>query len=64
MRIDDAAAWLEELAARHSTIIAVTHASFRRRLSDRLVQTGWQAEPGRRTLRHWSSWVFRRPQAD
>lgn len=59
-RINDAAAWLEDLAARHSLIVAVTHASFRRRLSDRLVNTGWQAEPGRRTLQHWSAWVFRR----
>ncbi len=58
-RIDDAAAWLEDLAARHPLIVAVTHASFRRRLSDRLMQSGWRAEPGRRTLRHWSAWVFR-----
>jgi broad specificity phosphatase PhoE len=59
-RIKDAAAWLEELAVRHSLIVAVTHASFRRRLSDRLVQTGWKAEPGRRTLQHWSAWLFSR----
>lgn len=59
-RIDGAAAWLEELAARHPMIVAVTHASFRRRLSDRLVHAGWQTEPGRRTLQHWSAWVFRR----
>lgn len=59
-RINDAAAWVEDLAARHSVIVAVTHASFRRRLSDRLMQNGWQAEPGRRTLQHWSAWVFRR----
>jgi broad specificity phosphatase PhoE len=59
-RIHNAAAWLEELAARHSLIVAVTHASFRRRLSARLLQAGWQAEPGRRTLQHWSTWLFRR----
>jgi len=59
-RVNDAAAWLEELAAHHSLIVAVTHASFRRQLSTRLVQTGWQAEPGRRSLRHWSAWLFRR----
>src|SRR5262245_19587159 len=59
-RVKDAAAWLEGLAARHSLIVAVTHASFRRQLSTRLAQTGWQAEPGRRTLRHWSAWLFRR----
>jgi len=59
-RINNAAAWLEELAAQHSLIVAVTHASFRRQLSTRLVQTGWQAEPGRRSLQHWSAWLFRR----
>ncbi|MES1243225.1 MAG: hypothetical protein ABUT39_16560 [Acidobacteriota bacterium] len=58
-RIHDAAAWLEELAGQQSLIVAITHASFRRRLSDRLARTGWQAEPGRRTLRHWSAWIFR-----
>jgi broad specificity phosphatase PhoE len=59
-RVHNAAAWLEELAARHSMIVAVTHASFRRQLSARLVQTGWQAEPGRRSVQHWSTWLFRR----
>ena len=59
-RVNNAAAWLEDLAAQHSLIVAVTHASFRRRLSTRLVQTGWQAEPGHRSLQHWSAWLFRR----
>lgn len=59
-RIHEAAAWLEELAAQHSLIVAVTHAMFRRRLSARLLQTGWQAEPGRRSLQPWSAWIFRR----
>jgi broad specificity phosphatase PhoE len=59
-RVDNAAAWLAELAAEQPLIVAVTHASFRRQLSRRLVQTGWQAEPGRRSLRYWSAWVFRR----
>jgi hypothetical protein len=59
-RIDKAAAWLEELALQHSLIVAVTHAMFRRRLSARLVQTGWQAERGRRSLQPWSAWLFRR----
>ena len=59
-RINHAAAWLEELAAQHSLIVAVTHAMFRRRLSTRLVQTGWQAEGGHRSLRPWSAWLFRR----
>jgi len=60
-RITGAAAWLEELAARHPRIVAVTHASYRRRLCGRLLQAGWQAEPGRRSLRPWSAWLFRRP---
>lgn len=59
-RVNNAAAWMEELAAQHSLIVAVTHASFRRQLSTRLAQTGWQAESGRRSLRHWSAWLFRR----
>jgi broad specificity phosphatase PhoE len=63
-RIDDAAAWIEELAAQHSMIIAVTHAMFRRRLAARLVQAGWQPEPGRRSVQPWSAWVFRRGPPD
>ena len=59
-RVNNAAAWLEDLAAQHSMIVVVTHASFRRQLSARLVQTGWQAEPGRRSSQHWSAWLFRR----
>jgi broad specificity phosphatase PhoE len=59
-RVNNAAAWLEELATKRSLIVAVTHASFRRQLSTRLAQTGWQAEPGRRSMRHWSAWFFRR----
>lgn len=59
-RIGNAAAWLEELAAQNSLIVAVTHAMFRRRLATRLLQTGWQAERGRRSLQPWSAWLFRR----
>lgn len=59
-RIDEATAWLEELSQHHSLIIAVTHAMFRRRLAGRLVDGRWHAEPGRRSLQHWSTWLFRR----
>lgn len=59
-RIGNAAAWLEELAAQNSLIVAVTHAMFRRRLATRLLQTGWQAERGRHSLQPWSAWLFRR----
>lgn len=62
-RVDGAAAWLEELAGRHALIVAVTHASFRRQLANRLVRGGWQAEPGRRSLRPWSAWLFSRRSA-
>ena len=60
-RVDKAAAWLEELSLQHPLIVVVTHASFRRQLSRRLTQKGWQAEPGRRSLRPWSTWLFGRP---
>jgi broad specificity phosphatase PhoE len=60
-RIDNAAAWLEKLAVQHSSIVAVTHASFRRQLATRLVHNGWQLEPGRRSQQHWSVWLLRRP---
>lgn len=59
-RIDRAAAWLEELSAQNFLTVAVTHASFRGQLSRLLLQKGWQAEPGRRSLQPWSSWFFRR----
>jgi broad specificity phosphatase PhoE len=59
-RVNEAVAWLEDLAVRHSLIVAVTHASFRQRLARRLLQTDWKAEPGRRSLQHWSAWIFRR----
>jgi hypothetical protein len=59
-RLARAAAWVDELASQHSLIVAVTRASFRRRLADRLVRSGWQAEPGRRSLRYWNTWSLRR----
>jgi len=60
-RVDQATAWLEEISAQHPLTVAVTHASFRRQLSRRLAQKGWQAEPGRRSLQPWSAWLFGRP---
>jgi len=59
-RVSQAATWLEELSVQHPLTVVVTHASFRRQLSSRLAQNGWQAEPGRRSLQHWSAWLFRR----
>jgi broad specificity phosphatase PhoE len=59
-RIDAAATWLQRLAAEHALIVAVTHGSFRRQLANRLVRAGWRADPGRRSMRHWSAWAFTR----
>jgi hypothetical protein len=59
-RITSAAAWLDELSARSSLIVAVTHASFRKRLAARLLTLGWQNDTSERTLKHWSAWSFRR----
>ncbi len=59
-RIHSTAAWLEDLATRHSLIVAVTHASFRLRLASRLLKGGWQVEPRRRSVRPWSAWLLMR----
>jgi broad specificity phosphatase PhoE len=57
-RVGQAATWLEEISVQHPLIVVVTHASFRRQLSRRLALNGWR-EPGRRSLRPWSTWLFR-----
>lgn len=57
-RIAEAAEWLADLAARHRFVVAVTHASIRRQLAIRLVGRGWRAHGERRSLRHWSAWLF------
>lgn len=59
-RVHQAAAWLDELSAQHALTVVVTHASFRRQLAARLEREGWQAEPGHRSLRPWSTWLLRR----
>ncbi len=59
-RIAEAATWLDVLASRHALIVAVTHGSFRRELAARLARSGWNAERGRRSMRHWSTWCFQR----
>jgi broad specificity phosphatase PhoE len=59
-RLDAAAAWLGELAARHRLIVAVTHASFREQLSARLMSADWRPEPEARTRRNWGAWCFQR----
>ena len=57
-RVDEAADWLADLAARHRFMVAVTHASVRRQLAIRLVGRGWRAHGEQRSFRHWSAWLF------
>jgi hypothetical protein len=54
-----AADWLTELAGKHGSVMAVTHASFRSLLRRELVRRGWIGVPRGRT-RHWSAWSFTR----
>jgi hypothetical protein len=57
-RLDQAVAWLDELATTRRLIVAVTHASFREQLSARLLKHGWRPQPGARTRRNWSAWCY------
>jgi broad specificity phosphatase PhoE len=59
-RIDEAADWLDTLAAQHPRLVVVTHAMFRKRLSANLLRKDWQFEPGRRSLAAWSEWTLQR----
>ncbi len=59
-RVEDAAILISQLAAQHSEIIVVTHASFRRLLCRRLAQAGWRDESVERSVRHWSAWIMTR----
>lgn len=54
-RVNEAAAWLEDLAGPDSAIVVVTHASFRRQLANRLVRSGWRSV-ARPSASHWSVW--------
>jgi broad specificity phosphatase PhoE len=58
-RVTEAVTWLERLAEGHLLVVAVTHASLRRRLALQLLAHGWH-ERTRRSLRHWSTWLFDR----
>jgi broad specificity phosphatase PhoE len=57
-RVEGAAMLINQLAAQHSQIIVVTHASFRRLLCHRLAQAGWRQESVKRSVRHWSAWLL------
>jgi broad specificity phosphatase PhoE len=62
-RVDEAVTWLAALAAEHPLVVAVTHASFRRQVSTRLLRSGWRQGRGQRSLEHWSAWLFTSPVA-
>lgn len=53
-----AAEWLTELAARHGTIVAVTHANVRGYIAAGLGAAAWRREPGGSRHAHWSAWTF------
>ena len=59
-RVNEAARWLGELTMNHALIVAVTHASFRRQLANRLLETGWVSERRQRSIQHWNAWAFYR----
>jgi broad specificity phosphatase PhoE len=62
-RAAGAAQWLVDLAAARGSVLAVTHASFRRLVAARLVSLGWRHAPGRRGVRNWSAWHLSAPDA-
>jgi broad specificity phosphatase PhoE len=57
-RVLAAAEWLAELARARGSVVAVTHASFRGKLSNQLLDKGWTREGKETSLRHWSAWSF------
>jgi broad specificity phosphatase PhoE len=58
-RAADAVSLLEDVSRELPTVVVVTHGAFRRLLGQRLVATGWTAEPRAGGDRNWSSWPFR-----
>ena len=59
-RAVEAVALLDEVSSATATVVVVTHGAFRRVLAQRLVTSGWTAEPRVGGYRNWSSWPFRR----
>ena len=60
LRVREAVAWLETVVMQHSLTIVMTHASVRSQIAKALLASGWQAEVGSRTTRHWSAWLMSR----
>ena len=63
IRVNLAAEWLQELSQKHSSIVVITHASFRKRLARKLVQSGWKSTNSQQPIRPWSMWLFETPSA-
>lgn len=59
-RLQAASAWLIQLAEKHGSVMAVTHASLRSALREELVRAGWRDDIPSGRLRHWSAWTFTR----
>jgi hypothetical protein len=60
-RVEAAVHWLSDLTDRQPFVVAITHASLRRRLAIHLARGGWQPHRPQRSLRHWSAWLFSPP---
>lgn len=58
-RASEAARLLGALASEHGSVMAVTHASFRKLLARALVENGWSPPRRHRGLHHWSTWTLR-----
>lgn len=59
-RLTAAARELDELAARHDTIVLVTHAMVRVALAETLAMGGWTISAREPARRHWSTWTLER----
>ena len=55
-RVAEAANWLSQLSETRGSVVAVTHASFRKLVSRRLRASAWRCEGSARSLRPWSVW--------
>ena len=62
-RIRASADWIEQLSAQHETVVIVTHAWFRRLLTQTLVKRGWTRAAGETSTRHWSAWIVTRRES-
>ncbi len=59
-RATEAAEWLSQLAEKHGTVVAVTHAAIRAEIARSLVRDGWRRDAAHRSRKHWSAWSLSR----